>query len=178
MARKNKPVRPEKHWLNRKSMAKSLGITGQGFDQWKVKPIAKIGREKFYTAGDVLANRLAHHLGKMQAKFEAVEYEEGESLSPVKEKAMLDREKRIGQELLNDKMKGDVFPVVAAEFVFSKMGAEIAAILESLPAKIKRLMPKMTATQINVVKKEIAKARNSAVDINDKFDDFLEEHYS
>ncbi len=53
-------------WLNKKSMADSLGISTQAFDKWGVEPIAKIGREAFYDAKSVLENRLQHQDRKQQ----------------------------------------------------------------------------------------------------------------
>jgi phage terminase Nu1 subunit (DNA packaging protein) len=173
---------PEKHWLNRKDMAASLGISGAAFDKWKVQPIARIGREAFFTVEDVLANRINHKTAQLQAKISELETEddgeENGKINPLLEKARLDREKRIGQELTNDLAKGNLFPITAAEHVFSRVGVEMASILESLPAKMKRIMPKMSATQLNEVKKEIAKARNSCVGVADRLDEFIEEHYS
>ena len=41
-------------------MAASLEISVQAFDKWKVKPTARIGREAFFTARDVVDNRIAN----------------------------------------------------------------------------------------------------------------------
>jgi len=176
----NSPTKPEKHWINRKNVIALLQITGQSFDAWKVQPKGKFGREIFFDLSEVIANRVAHKEAQIKIKYGAVAdtEDQGLKLNPIDEQAKLNREKRIGQQLANDQKMGNVFPIVAAEYVFSRMGAEIAAILESLPAKIKRTMPKMTATTVNEIKKEIAKARNSAVSVNEKFDEFLEDHYN
>jgi len=159
-------------------MVASLGISGAAFDKWKVQPIERIGREAFFTVQDVLKNRMDHKLAQLESRKTPIDDADGEKINPLLEKSKLDREKRIGQELKNDTTKGNLFPLSAGRYVFSRIGAEMAAVLESLPAKIKRVMPKVTATQINEVKKEIAKARNSCVDIPDRLDEFLEEYYA
>ena len=53
-------------WLNKKSMADSLGISTQAFDKWGVEAVAKIGRESFYDVRSVLDNRLKHQGVKHQ----------------------------------------------------------------------------------------------------------------
>lgn len=160
-------------------MAASLGISGSAFDKWNVQPIGKAGRESFFTVQDVLQNRLDNKTARLAAKNASLDDPDGEGLiNPALEKALFDREKRIGQELSNDKQKGNLFPLSAAGFVFARVGTEMAAVLESLPSKIKRVMPKMTATHLNEVKKEIAKARNSCADIPDRLDEFLDEYYA
>jgi phage terminase Nu1 subunit (DNA packaging protein) len=170
-------VRPQKGWLNRTTTVASLGITRQSFDAWKVQPVAKIGRETFFTMQDVVAARVAHAIEKTQAQYSVDEDELG-GLNPIAEKAKLDRQKRIGQELANEKARGSLFPVVAAEYIFAQIGAEIAAILDTLPAKIKKSLPKTTRTQLYHVEKEITKARNTAADVADRLDEFIEEHYT
>jgi len=49
---------PNAAWLNKTNMALSLGISTQAFDKWKVKPVAKIGRETFFTVRSVVENRV------------------------------------------------------------------------------------------------------------------------
>ena len=47
-------TRREPHWLNKKQMAAARRITPQAFDQWGVKPVAKVGRETFFEVADVV----------------------------------------------------------------------------------------------------------------------------
>lgn len=96
-------------------------------------------------------------------------------LDPVQEKARLDRERRIYQAVVTEMKLGELIPIELIGFVMARVGAEIAAILESLPAKVKKNYPKMTAAQVNVIKKEIAKARNSVVNIHERVDEFIDE---
>ena len=161
-------------------MVLHLQISGTAFDKWKLQHVGKIGRHRYWTIAQVISYRVAREQLKYQARLDDMIQagSDGDDLNPVIEKAKLDREKRIGQELANDEKMGNVFPTAAAGFVWAKAGAEMSAVLESLPAKLKRSMPKMTATQLNVIKKEIAKACNTAADVADKFDEFLEEYYT
>jgi len=159
-------------------MAASLSISGAAFDKWKVQPVARIGREAFFTVADVVENRVSHKLEQAESKNQISAQDDDDELNPLRERVLLDREKRIGQELSNDKEKGNLFPISAGSFVMARVGAEMSAVLDSLTSKIKRVMPKMTATQMNEVRKEIAKAKNSCADIPGRLDEFIEEHYA
>gem|GEM_PF-7000363 len=46
------------HWLNKTDMAKSLGLSQSAFAKRAVEPVAKIGRETFFTVRSVIANRI------------------------------------------------------------------------------------------------------------------------
>lgn len=63
-----------------------------------------------------------------------------------------------------------MFPIDAAGFFFGKMGTEIAAVFESLPARIRRDVPGIKEPNPFDIRREIAKARNSAVDISDRLE--------
>lgn len=46
-------------WVNKKTMAASLGISVQAFGKWGVLPVARVGRESFFTVEDVVAYCIA-----------------------------------------------------------------------------------------------------------------------
>jgi phage terminase Nu1 subunit (DNA packaging protein) len=182
MAQPKKPEKPQKGWINRTTTVSSLGISRQSFDAWKVQPVARIGREAFFTMEDVVAARVAHAIEKTEAKYSVKDSgldddSENGNLNPIVEKTKLDIQRRIGQELINQQTRGDLIPMIAIEFVMSKIGAEMAAIFDSLPAKIKKALPKTNRTQLDHVEKEITKARNIAANAAVSLSDFVEEHY-
>jgi terminase small subunit / prophage DNA-packing protein len=160
------------HWLNTKDMAKSLGISPQAFDKWGVPSAAKIGRETFYTVDDVLQNRLAHQqerLNRENQKFE------GEGPSPAEmdqELLLLRREQRVKLELENAQTRRELAPVQVLDWVLSKIGGEIASILESVPPKLKKLNPKLTAADIELIVKEFVRAQNKAAQAKVDLDEY------
>lgn len=193
----------KKSWVNRKKLAELLEITVVAFDRWGVAPVARVGRELFFTIPAVLKNRTTHileqhkkelkeihirHIEEMEqmtCEFEAkllaksledLSADADEELNPVVEKALLDRARRQGQEIANEVKLGRLFPTEIAGFVIARMGVEIAAILESLPGKIKRQLPMMTATDVHMVQVEIAKCRNAAANVHELFDEFIGEY--
>lgn len=62
-------------------------------------------------------------------------------------------------------------PIAVIRWVLSRVAAQISAALEPVPGKVKRRLPKLTAAEIEIIKREIVKAQNMAarvtVDLND-----------
>jgi len=54
-------MKPKSCWLNQKTMALSCGVSLTTFQRWGVRPVARIGRQVFYSLRDVLDNRLDNH---------------------------------------------------------------------------------------------------------------------
>ncbi len=100
------------------------------------------------------------------------------AIDPQLEQANYNRARREQQELQIAKARGEVFDIALAESLFARMGSEIAAILDALPAKLKRLSPSVTATNLDMMQREIARSRNAAADLVERFDDFVEEYYA
>jgi terminase small subunit / prophage DNA-packing protein len=173
MVKTQETKKPLSHWLNRKNMAASLGISTQAYDNWNVTPAAKIGRESFFTVDDVLENRrrkdaerFEEEKSQLSKPFEKEEYD--------KEKTLLTREQRIAQELKNARSRAEVAPISLIEWTLSNVGAQIAAVLEAIPLKIKKLMPRMTASEIEQIRREVINAQNAASKITVNLDDYYE----
>jgi len=156
----------EAGWLNKKEMAASLGISTQAFDKWDVAPVAKVGRSVYYTAADVVANRLSKTQKKAQPKpamssgdgpkvFDSVEAE------LEYEKLLLTRAQRQGQELKNDENQQLVVPTDFAAFALSKVAAEGAGVMASVPLNMKRKHPEMSPVQQATMERELAKGMNA-----------------
>jgi len=154
-------------------MAEAIGISTNAFDKWGVEPVEKTGRQNLYSFKDVITNRVAHETAKLVGDKDQEDW-----LDPVQEKAKLDHEKRRGAKLQNDEKEGSLFPVVAAQFVFAKMGSEIASKFDGLPALIKKILPETKAAEMDRVKKVIAEARNTAVEVGSQLNEFIEEYNS
>ena len=66
------------------------------------------------------------------------------------------------KNLREQEMLGQLAPISALEWALTSVCGQIAGILESLPAKLKRRMPQLTAADVHLIQTEIAKARNAA----------------
>ncbi len=165
-----KPTKPLKSWLNRSNLIASLGISGTAFDNWKVEPVARIGREAFFTVADVLQNRLAR-----QAELRGDD-DQGPSANDEQqsEKTRLIREQRIAQELKNAQARRELAPVELIGWTLAKVGSQISAILESLPLRIKTILPRLSAAEVEHIRREIIKAQNVAASVSVRLDEYYE----
>lgn len=165
----------QRGWLNKSEMAASLGISVQAFDKWGVKPVERIGREAFFTAEAVLENRLQREAEKQQP--------EGlEGLDPLAEAKLTQERLRLtaaqaeGQELKNEVTRRKSVPVEFALFVLSRIAAEIASGLDTLPLTLKRRHPDLEVRHIESVQREIAKVRNRAALLDERLPELLDEY--
>lgn len=162
---KKQEVEKQSHWMNQTQAAKSCGISTQAFVKWSVKPVAKIGRENFYTFRDILDNRLAH-----QAENHNSSYEDSDGGELERERIRLTRAQAENLELKNEIARSEVAPIELLTHAISNGATQIAAILGSAPLNIKRQIPRLTATEIETIKREIVKAQNAAAHITIDFD--------
>ena len=84
------------------------------------------------------------------------------------EQGRLARAQADGKEIENQIKRGELAPVSFISEVLSKVTSQVAAVLDSIPQKIKRRVPGLTANDIEIIKKEIIKTQNAAakVDVN------------
>lgn len=169
-------MEPKPHWLNKTSMAASLGITVQAFDKWKVEPVTRIGRENFYDVRSVLNNRLA----LAEQKADASQGMEG--IDPLIEyKLMVQREgltaaQRVAQEKKNEIADKQLVPVDFAIYALSKIAAQLGSLLDTVPLKLKRKHPDIGVQHVETLQREIALARNLAAESGERLPEYLDEY--
>ncbi|EMK6669890.1 terminase small subunit [Vibrio fluvialis] len=164
----------EPHWLNKSTMADSLGISVQAFDRWGVKPVAKVGRSVYFTVADVLHNRIENEAAKQQPK-QPDPSEIGDGCLEY-ERYRLTKAQADGQELKNEIARQEVVPVEFATFALSKIAAEVSGVLDSLPLNIYRKHPELTKIQQENIKRELSKAMNAMSRVSDSLDGVLDEY--
>lgn len=177
MTSKPSPTRPEPGWLTKKQMVSSCGVTPTAFDKWGIQPVARIGRNAYFTVSDVISNRLARQA--MNAAADAGKKAADASPMPLvieaeREKLLLTREQRIGQELKNAQTRRELAPVGLIEWTLSRIGGQIAAHLESIPLNVKKRNPGLPARAIEDVKREVVKAQNMAARVTVDLDEYYE----
>lgn len=174
MSSKITTITRQPFWLNKKSMADSLGISVQAFDKWGVKPVAKIGRESFYDVRSVVDNRLKHQGIKQQPGLDEVDpliaYKiDCERLRLTKEQADAQaRKNKIGDKQLA--------PVAFMTFALSKLSAQLASTLNTIPKSVKRKHPDIAVRHLDAVENEIAVTRNAATGLADRVPELLDEY--
>jgi len=164
----------QRGWLNKSEMAASLGISVQAFDKWRVEPVERIGREAFYTSRSVVDNRLAHAERTRQPDED--EEDGGTDARLQQERLRLTAAQAEGQELKNEVTKRNLVPVEFATFALSRLSAEVASILDTLPLTIKRKHPDIETRQMDTLHRELAKARNQAATLDERLDTLLDDY--
>lgn len=163
----------KRYWMTQQDMAAAHGISVQAFVKWGVEPCAKIGRHAFYLAGDVTQNRLAHQAAKLQKECAPVTDAEL-TRSEREEKLRLTKAQAEGQEIKNAQLRKELAPVDVIEWVVGRAGAQISAILDATPLQLKKRNPKLTASDIEIIRREIAKAQNAAAQMTVDLDEYYE----
>lgn len=162
-------------WLNKSDMAASLGISVQAFDKWGIAPVERIGREAFYDCRTVLDHKLSQAETKRRATSD-------DDLDPLVEAKLQQERLRLtaaqadGHELKNEISRRKSVPVEFATFALSRISAEIASGLDTLPLTLKRRHPDLDARHIDSIQREISKVRNRAATLDGRLPEYLDEY--
>jgi len=170
--RPSEPLKRQPEWLNMRTMAASLGISVKSFQAWNVEPVARIGRESFFDAASVLRNRLAKQQDRAKA---AAPEPSPDALDADRERTLLTRVQREGQELKNAQLRRELAPISLIEWTLGKVGNQIGAVLDSIPLKVKKVVPRLTAVEVEHIKREVVKAQNAASRIAVDLDEYYDE---
>lgn len=153
-------------WINQKTAAASCGISVVGFQKWKIPPAGKVGRNTYYTIAGILESRLANQR-RLVSKTDG----DGEETDYGKEKARLTREQADAAEIKNEVSRGELAPIQLIETTLGRIMSQVAAIIETIPMKVKRKSPNLTAMDVEIMKREITRIQNLAADITVDFDE-------
>lgn len=120
--------------------------------------------------------------GKASGQVKHQEAFDSDDLDPMAEQKLLQERLRLtsaqaeGQELKNDITRRRSVPTEFATFVMSKLAAEIASILDTLPLTLKRRHPDLEVRHIESIQRELAKARNRAAELDERLPGLLNEY--
>lgn len=164
-------------WLNKSEMAESLGISPQAFDKWGVEPVAKIGREVFFTAQAVLQNRTENAARKQQPDElgaegvdPLIEYKLAQSRLRLTEAQAYNQEQK---NQVNDKQ---LVPVPFATYALARIAAQIGSTLETVGKTVSRRHPDIDPLILESFEREIALARNVAAQFGDNIPEILDDY--
>ena len=150
-------------------MAASCNKSLSAFQKWRVEPIAKISPNVFYTVADVLANRLENQAARLQ-KRDSAELVQAER----EEKLRLTKLQADGQEIRNQQLRRELAPVAFMEWALGKAAGQISAIFDSIPARVKKHNPKLTASNIEMIRRDVLKAQNAVAYMAVDLDEYCE----
>lgn len=173
---KNEPQK-QRGWLNKGEMAASLGISPQAFDKWGVQPIARIGREAFFTVQSVVENRLAAAERKHQPDSEGAEgIDPFAEMKLTQERLRLTAAQADHQEQKNEVARRRLVPVDFATYALARVASQIGSLLDTVPLKLRRKHPELDVRHIESLQREIATARNTAADLGENLPEMLDEY--
>jgi len=157
-----------------------MGVSVQAFDQYGIQPVAKRHKygEAFYTIRQIVDNRVQraveHERQQMERDLARRMPDDGETLLVEQAKADLAhrREQAEWQKLKNEQLRRELAPVQALTWALGNLAAQVAAILEPLPGKIKRRLPKLNKADLQAIQRELVKAQNACAEMKLDFDEF------
>ena len=93
------------------------------------------------------------------------------------ERAGLARAQRERIELQNAVTRGELGPMLLLEQVLSQAAGKVAGLFDSIPGRVRRRVPELPATAIDLITREIAEVRNivASMSLDDVLGDVEEE---
>lgn len=163
--------------LNRATCAASLGLSLPAFDAIGAQPNERRGRELLFTMRAITDRLIERERARWERERPApAEPESDTDLARLEreEKLRLTKAQADGQEIKNAQQRRELAPIKVIEWVLGRVGGEISALLDALPMQMKKRNPKLTAADIEVVKRDIARAMNAAARITVDLDEYLD----
>lgn len=139
--------------ITQANFAKLVGITQPAVSSLVARGILKVG-----DAGDIWLLAYCSHLRETAAG--RIEQEKT-GLDLDEERARLTAAQADKVEMENEVTRAQLAPVSILESVLNHAGAKISALLETIPAGVKRRSPELSERDIGYIQREIVKARNS-----------------
>jgi phage terminase Nu1 subunit (DNA packaging protein) len=167
-------VTQKPEWLNKIQLTQSLGISGTAFDKWKIEPIARIGRENFYSVRQVLDNRLLHQRHQIESA-----NSQGSSVNESDldfERLRLTRAQADNMEIKNEIARGQSAPIELITLVLSKVSGEAAGEIDSIPLNVRRKHPALNAQVIEDIKRHCVKAQNAVSRVDEILESALNDY--
>ena len=153
---------------NQKTAAYVAGTTERTLRTWNslenpppCKP-GRRGKPAAYPAREFVAWLIQYHLGQLSGSADAGD--------PQAMKARLDRLRGDQVELDLKVKSGEYAPINIIRDVLGDVAAQLKAILESLPRRIKNAQPELNARAMRIIHSEIIKAMNACSEVRVEFD--------
>lgn len=155
------------YWMTRTDAAASVGVTLRTFDEWGIKPVAKVGRSYRYDVKCILENRLANARGA-----NVMDTESG--ITKAQADLELTLEKTRKEKFKNDVDEGQYTPNEVIEILCAGLAARIGAELDSVPLVLKRKYD-LSVSIVNDLELSIRKCQNACSTLHEQVDEILDE---
>lgn len=127
-----------------------------------------------------MENRIRDALAKQSRKIKSVGTEDDDSVLGIKDPMDKLRARKLQEESRrlqnqNDILEGRSAPVDVIRQVMTRLLAQTAASLDSLPLNMKRQFPDLTERQIDMIKKEVVRHQNEAARADTYLDEIIDD---
>ena len=75
-------------------------------------------------------------------------------------------------ELKGAQLRRELAPINLIEWALGRVCNQMGAVLDSIPLKVKKMVPRLTAVEIEHIKREVVKAQNAAARVNLDLDEY------
>ena len=142
--------------MNGRGLAQWLGVSEKTVSVRAFPSVGKDGRSILYDVREIIRIETARGLHAVEADGGVIDHEA--------EKARLTKARRIAQEFDNAESEKRLRPVEEVEAAITDTLTPVCAMLDALPMSIKRVCPELSQRAVEMVEREIAKARNQLAD--------------
>lgn len=167
-------------WYKQNEAAKLFGVTLDTFRRYCIDHEItgeKVGRVMRYELPVLLElkGRIENKRGYRRGLAEKPEQHlDATELLIEKERAelLLTQERAETQRLKNAETNRQLARVDLLTYALGKMCAQVVATLDALPGKLKRSLPALTASEIEIARREVATCLNAVSETEIDFDDY------
>ena|SRR5690625_2433090 len=166
------------NWVLQKEAAELAGVSVQMFQRYGLEPVARRGRCAYYTIDQVLEHRderavkRGYEAGLKAAKEAPVEDLADLMLAKEQAELLWTEERAESQRLKNAQTRRELAPVDMLSWALGSLSSQVSAVLEPLPGKIRRRVARLTGTDIDLIRAEVAKAMNACAEIELDWDEY------
>ena len=163
--------------VNKAKLAEIFGVTQKTLTAYQdrglpVEAKGGAGKSNLYDTKNVIAWYVDHMIDRKFGHAEHVT----EALNKEYEQARLAKAQADGKEIENQIKRGELAPVELMTVVLAHVTSQVVAVLDSIPQKVKRNVPKLTASEIELIKREIAKTQNAAANLELNLEQHVENY--
>lgn len=171
---RQKVIPPES--MTQTQAAEFCRVSVRQFQKYGLEPVGRKGRCAYYSRDQLIdwiekrAQRKGYEAGLRDGK--ATVPEDAADLQRARDQAELKwtEERAEGQRLRNAELRRELAPVEMLTWALSDLASQITPLLTPIPGEIKRRIPKITNSELHVMREVIANALNLVAEVRLDFD--------
>ncbi len=164
--------------VNATEAAKLCRVSAAMFSRYEIQQHSKAGRQVFYRVDDILdfiedrSKKKAYQEGFRDGKKAIPDDVSDVTLRREQAELALKEEQAETQRLKNEQTRRETARVDLLTFALAKACAQAVATLDALPGNLKRSLPSLGASEIEIARREVAKCCNAIAEAEIDLDDY------